>query len=82
MIAGNNGLNSKIKADKNHPATLYVNDFNNNGSTLCVPVYYKSDGKAYPFNLYGDMMMQMPFLKKKFLYFSQYAGLPIDKVFT
>ena len=28
------------------------------------------------------MIMQMPFLKKKFLYFSQYAGLPIDKVFT
>ncbi len=80
LIAGNNGLNSKIKADKEHPATLYVNDFNSNGSTLCVPVYYKSDGKAYPFNLYGDMMMQMPFLKKKFLYFSQYAGLPIDKI--
>jgi hypothetical protein len=28
------------------------------------------------------MMMQMPFLKKKFLYFNQYAGLTIDKIFT
>ncbi len=47
-----------------------------------MPVYYKTDGKAYPFNLYGDMMLQMPFLKKQFLYFHDYAGLAIDKVFT
>ncbi len=82
LIAGNNGLNSKIKADKDHPAALYVSDFNNNGSSVCVPVYYKTDGKAYPFNLYSDMITQMPFLKKKFASFSEYAGLTIDKVFT
>lgn len=82
LVAGNNGLNSKIRADKEHPATLYINDFNNNGSAICVPVYYKTDGIAYPFNLYGEMIGQMPFLKKKFLYFNQYAGLTIDKVFS
>lgn len=82
LLAGNNGLNSKIRADKDHPAALYINDFNNNGATICVPVYFKTDGIAYPFNLYGEMIGQMPFLKKKFLYFGQYAGLTIDKIFN
>lgn len=82
LIAGNNGLNSKIMADADHPATLYVNDFDKNGRIECVPVYYKTDGHPYPFNLYGDMVGQMPFLKRKFLQFSQYAGASIDKVFS
>jgi hypothetical protein len=82
LIAGNNGLNSKIKADKDHPATLYVSDFDNNGRIECVPVYYKTDGKPYPFNLYGEMMAQIPALKKKFLQYSQYAGATIQNVFT
>ncbi|MEO6498343.1 MAG: FG-GAP-like repeat-containing protein, partial [Mucilaginibacter sp.] len=82
LIAGNNGLNSKIKADKQHPATLFVSDFDNNGSVECIPVYYKTDGKAYPFNLYGDVIGQMPGLKKTFLQYSQYAGASIEKMFT
>ena len=82
LIAGNNGLNSKIRADKDHPAKLYVSDFDNNGGVECIPVYYKTDGKPYPFNLYGDMIAQMPVLKKKFYQFSQYAGVGIDKIFT
>lgn len=82
LVAGNNGLNSKIKADANHPAKLYVGDFNDNGQTECIPVYYETDGKAYPFNLYDDMVKQMPFLKKRFLRYDAYAGKGIDSVFT
>jgi hypothetical protein len=82
LIAGNNGTNSKIKADADHPAELFVGDFNSHGTTICIPVYYKTDGKAYPFNLYNDMMIAMPFLRKIFLHFSEYAGLGIDKVLT
>ena len=82
LIAGNDGLNSKIKADEEHPARLYVSDFDNNGRVECVPVYYKTDGKPYPFNLYGDLMAQIPVLKKKFLLFSQYAGKAVEQVFS
>ncbi len=82
LIAGNNGTNSKIRADKDHPAKLYVSDFDNNGREECIPVYYKSDSKAYPFNLYGDMMGELPALKKKFLRYKQYAGKGIDEIFT
>ncbi len=82
LIAGNNGLNSKIKADADHPAKLYVSDFDNNGQVECIPVYYKTDGKAYPFNLHDDMIKQLPYLKKKFLRYDAYAGKSIEEIFV
>lgn len=82
LIAGNNGLNSKIKADADHPAKLYVSDFDNNGQVECIPVYYKTDGKAYPINLHDDIIKQLPVMKKKFLRYDAYAGKSIDEIFT
>lgn len=82
LIAGNNGLNTRIKADSAHPAKLYVADFDRNGQTECIPVYYKTDGKAYPYFLKGELESQLPMMKKKFLHFNDYAGKTIDQVFT
>jgi hypothetical protein len=82
LIAGNNGLNSKIRADRDHPARLFVDDFDNNGQSECVAAYYKTDGKSYPFNLRDDLVKQLPMLKKKFLRYDVYAGKTIDEVFT
>jgi hypothetical protein len=82
LIAGNFGLNSNIKADEQHPAKLYVDDFDNNGQTECIPVYYKTDGKAYPYYLKGELESQLPFIKKKFLKFDDYAGKSIDQIFS
>lgn len=82
LVAGNDGLNSKIEADPEHPAKIYISDFDNNGQVECVPVYYKSDGKAYPFNLHDDIIRQLPAMKKKFLRYDTYAGKSIDEIFT
>ena len=82
IVAGNNGLNTRIKADKDHPARLYVSDFDKNGQTECIPVYYKTDGKAYPYYLRGDMVEQMPSLKKKLLRFDNYAGKTMEEIFS
>lgn len=82
LVAGNNGLNGKYKADAEHPAKLYVADFDDNGQVECIPVYYKTDGKAYPINLHDDMIRQLPYLKKKFLRYDAYAGKGIDDIFT
>lgn len=82
IIALNRGLNSKIQADSLHPAHLYVGDFDNNGQPECLPAYYKSDGKLYPYPLRGDLAMQVPSFKKKFLYYADYAGKTIDQVLT
>ncbi len=82
LVAGNNGLNSKIAADVNHPAKLYVSDFDNNGQVECIPVYYKTDGKAYIFNLHDDLLRQLPSLKKKILRYDAYAGKSIGDIFS
>lgn len=82
LIAGNNGLNSKLRADKDHPARLFIDDFDNNGQTECIAAYYKTDGKSYPFNLRADIIAQLPYLKKKFPKYSDYGGKTIEQVFT
>lgn len=81
FIVGNLGLNTKLKADSLHPATLYINDFDKSGTKKCVMAYYKADGKSYPYYLRGDMVAQMPSLKKRFLLFADYAGKTIEQVF-
>jgi hypothetical protein len=82
FVAGNYGLNSKIKADEKHQAELCVGDFDDNGTVECIPAYYKTDGKLYPFNLRSDLVMQLPQLKKKFLRYDSYAGKTLTEVFT
>ncbi len=82
LIAGNFGLNSNIKADAQHPAKLYVDDFDNNGQIECIPVYYKTDGKAYPYYLKGELEAQLPLIKKRFLKFDEYAEKSIEEIFS
>jgi hypothetical protein len=82
LVCGNFGLNSNIKADAEHPARLYVDDFDKNGQTECIPVYYKPDGKAYPYYLKDELESQLPVLKKKFLKYEAYAGKPIEDILT
>lgn len=82
LIAGNLGLNTKIKADSLHPAKLYLNDFDNNGIPESILTYYKSDGKSYPYYLKNDMVTQIPMLRKKFLKHADYAGKTIEEIFN
>ncbi len=81
LIAGNNGTNSKLMASIENPAQLFTNDFDKNGQTECIQVYYKPDGKAYPLNLRADLVAQVPMLKKKFLTYNSYAGKSIEEIF-
>ena len=82
LVAGNFGLNSNIKADLLHPAQLVTNDFNKNGQTECIPVFYKTDGKAYPYWMKGEMGKEIPSLKKKFLKFKSYAGKQFSEIYS
>lgn len=82
FVMGNLGLNSKIKGDVAHPVELYVKDFDKNGQTESVLCYYKSDSISYPLPLRGDIVMQLPGLKKKFLKYADYAGKTIHQVFS
>lgn len=82
FVVGNLGLNTKFKADSLHPAKLYVNDFDKNGTRECIMTYYKPDGNAYPYYMKTDITAQLPILKKQFLMFEDYADKTIEQIFS
>jgi hypothetical protein len=72
LIAGNLGLNSRLKASAKQPVRLYYNDFDGNGKKEQVLTYYL-EGKEIPFANKAELEKQMPVLKKKFLYAADFA---------
>ena len=81
FLLGNWGLNSRFKASPDKPMELFVNDFDNNGTSEAILSYYWPDGKSHLFNSKMDITAQLPILKKKFLLYKDYAGKSINEVF-
>jgi hypothetical protein len=81
VILGNHGLNSRFKATNTEPISLYVNDFDNNGTVEQILTRYY-DGKELPLHLRTDLVLQLPYLKKKYLRFSNYQNQGISDIFT
>ena len=80
ILAGNWGLNSKLAAGKTGPLKLYVGDFDKNGRSDQI-LAYTIDGKEYPFLPKDEIEVVLPMVKKKFLYYSDYAGKTVQEVF-
>lgn len=79
LFLGNLGWNSRFKPTKKEPVNLYVSDFDQNGSLDPVFSYY-NNGIEYPAALRQDLIKQMPSLKKRFIYYKQYAGKNLTEV--
>ncbi|MFN4144854.1 MAG: FG-GAP-like repeat-containing protein, partial [Runella sp.] len=82
FIVGNLGQNTKLKCSSDEPAMLYANDFDRSGTVDQVIVCYNPDGKAYPMVLKPDLQKVLPVIKKKFVKHTDYAGRPIEAIFT
>ncbi len=80
LIAGNFGLNNKLKASQKEPVSLYYNDFDNNGKKEQVLTYYLG-GQEIPFATKQELQKQMPYLKKKFLYAEEFAKSSLFSLF-
>lgn len=81
LVAGNLGLNSRMRIDAAHPAELHINDFDRNGEIEQIISCPAEDGKNYPMLLKGDLQTQVPMIKKKYLKFTDYAAKPISQIF-
>jgi hypothetical protein len=81
FIAGNLGLNSRLKASDKEPVRLYYNDFDDNGKKEQVVSYYVR-GKEIPFANKDELQKQMPMIKKKFLYAEDFAKASMDEIFS
>ncbi len=82
FILGNHGLNSRFKASKEKPITLYSKDFDNNGFTDPILAFRADDGKDYPFALRHNLTEQMKGLTKRFPDYHSFKEAGIPDIFT
>jgi hypothetical protein len=81
FVAGNLGLNSRLKASGQEPVRMYYYDFDGNGKKDQVLTYYLS-GREIPFATMGELEKQIPEIKKKYLYATDFAKATLDDLFS
>jgi hypothetical protein len=81
FVAGNHGLNSRFKASTERPVTMYVNDFDRNGSAEQIICVYEGDS-AYPMALKHDLTRQIPVLLKKYPKYELFKEQTINDIFA
>lgn len=74
IIAGNLGLNTKLKASTDEPVRLYLSDFDNNEQTDPFVFHYQN-GVESPFATRDDLIKQMAAIKKMHPDYGSYANL-------
>jgi len=81
FILGNHGLNSHFKASPSKPVTMYVNDFDLNGSVEQIICTWNGD-KSYPVAMKDDLVKQIPSLSVKFKKYDDYKDAAIGDIFS
>lgn len=79
LVAGNLGLNIKYKASEDQPFTLYIKDFDDNG-THDVYLGYYQDGVCYPVRGRECSSQQLPYIKEEFKNYDKFGKATIDEV--
>ncbi|HUQ97218.1 MAG TPA: FG-GAP-like repeat-containing protein, partial [Chitinophagaceae bacterium] len=81
LIAGNCGTNLQNKTSAQKPAILYYGDFDGNGTIDPILNYFIGD-TAYPVASRDELQEQLPGLRKKFVYYKDFANATINDVLT
>lgn len=79
-LLGNLAPNTQFIASEKEPMTLCVNDFFHTNKTEPILCYY-IQGKSYPYASKNEITEDMPALKKKFLYYKDYATAQLTDIF-
>ncbi len=80
LLAGNLGLNSRLKASEEHPLKMYVNDFDENGR-LDQILTYNVRGKETLFADKKEIEKQLPFVRKNFNLSKDFAKAELTDIF-
>ncbi len=80
FVLGNHGLNSQFKASNSKPVTMYVNDFDLNGSVEQIICTYNGN-KSYPVAMKDELVNQIPSLAEKYKKFADYKDATIEDIF-
>jgi|WetSurMetagenome_2_1015567.scaffolds.fasta_scaffold01047_4 enediyne biosynthesis protein E4 len=81
FLLGNHGLNSFFKASPKKPVTMYVNDFDLNGSVEQMICTYRGD-TIYPLALKDDLVGQMPSLASKYPKYKSYRNAGMEDILS
>jgi hypothetical protein len=81
IITGNLGLNAQYRPTPEHPIQCYVSDYDQNGSLDPIITYYEGD-RCYPIVQKDVLIKQIPSMKKKYVYYKDYATATISDVLT
>lgn len=76
IFLGNQGNNSTLSTDHK----LYINDFDKNGRVESI-LAQEIDGIDYPVLDMDELVSQFPFLRKKYVYYKDYAQASMQKLF-
>jgi hypothetical protein len=81
LVAGNLGLNTRLKASAQEPVRLYYYDFDGNGKKEQILTYYLN-GRELPFANVHELETQLPGLKKNFLYAADFSKASLEDLFS
>lgn len=81
FVLGNHGLNSLFRASDKKPVTMYVNDFDLNGSIEQIICTFNGD-TLYPVVKKDDLVKQIPSLENKYKKFADYKDQTIEDIFS
>ncbi|HTE27331.1 VCBS repeat-containing protein [Flavitalea sp.] len=80
IIAGNLGLNSRLRASEKEPVSMYYYDFDGNARKEQLLTYYLNH-KQIPFASIAELNKQIPVIRKKFLYAGDFAKATLPEIF-
>jgi len=80
FIAGNLGMNSRLKASAEKPLLMYAKDFDRNGQVDPI-MAFNHKGKIYPFAGRDAMVGQLSFVKKNYPRYAKYANATVSDIF-
>lgn len=80
LVLGNHGNNTRLKANREHPLSMFINDFDKNGNIEQIITMYNKE-KPYPLVLRHDLIKQIPVLQKQYPRYQNYKKQTITDIF-
>jgi hypothetical protein len=80
ILAGNLGLNSKLKASEEEPVSLVVKDIDNNGQVDQLMFHYLK-GKKILFATKDELSKQLVELKSRYNSYAKFAQAEVEEIF-
>jgi hypothetical protein len=79
IVAGNWGLNTRLKATIDEPINLYTNDFDENGKEETIITHFYQ-GVETSFSSKEELTKQIPLINKKYLSFEAFAKAGLNQI--